>query len=66
MFMVPYILVTYIFDYKSNKMRTDFLCILYNTTLALHLSGAICNQQQRELQSTAVGTRDCYSVLEVG
>jgi hypothetical protein len=66
MFMVLYILVIYIFDCKSNKMHTDFLCILYNTTLALHLSGTICNQQQHELQSTAVGTRDCYSVLEVG
>jgi hypothetical protein len=48
-------------------MHTDFLCILYYTTLALHVSGAICtHHQEHKLQSTAVGTRDCYGVLEVG
>jgi hypothetical protein len=44
-----------------------FLCILYFTILALHVLGAICtHNQEHKLQSTAVGTRDCYSVLEVG
>jgi hypothetical protein len=67
MFMVPYIFVMYILDCKSDEMHTDFLCILYYTTLALHVSGAICtHHQKRKLQSTTVGTRDCYSVLEVG
>jgi hypothetical protein len=45
----------------------DFLCILYYTILALHVSGAICtHHQEHKLQSTAVGTCDCYGVLEVG
>jgi hypothetical protein len=45
----------------------DFLCILYFTILALHVSGAICTlHQEHKLQSTAVGTRDYYGVLEVG
>jgi hypothetical protein len=52
----------YIFDCKSDEMRTDFLCILYFIILALHVSGAICTHHQ----GTAVGTRDCYGVLEVG
>jgi hypothetical protein len=57
----------YIFDCKSEKMHTDFLCILYYTTLALRVSGVICtHHQEHKLQSTAVGTRDCYGVLEVG
>jgi uncharacterized membrane protein len=48
-------------------MHMDFLCILYYTILALHVSGAICtHHQEHKLQSTAVGTRDCYGVLEVG
>jgi hypothetical protein len=48
-------------------MHTDFLCILYYITRALHVSGAICtHHQEYKLQSTAVGTRDCYGVLEVG
>jgi hypothetical protein len=55
------------------------LCILHYTILALHVSGAyyiivalhvsgtICtHHQEHKLQSTAVGTRDCYGVLEVG
>jgi hypothetical protein len=45
----------------------DFLCIHYFTILALHVSGAICTpHQEHKLQSTAVGPRDCYGVLEVG
>jgi hypothetical protein len=45
----------------------DFLCMLYFTILALHVSGDICaHHQEYKLQSTAVGTRDCYGVLEVG
>jgi hypothetical protein len=48
-------------------MYTDFLCILYYTTLTQHVSGAICtHHQENKLQSTAAGTRDCYGVLEVG
>jgi hypothetical protein len=44
-----------------------FLCILYYTILALHVSDAICtHHQEHELQSTVVGTRDCYDVLEIG
>jgi hypothetical protein len=45
----------------------DFLCILYSSILALHVSGAICaHHQEHKLQSTTVGTRDCYGVLEGG
>jgi hypothetical protein len=48
-------------------MHTDFLCILYYTMLALHVSGAIyTHHQEQKLQSTAVGTRDCYGVVEFG
>jgi hypothetical protein len=48
-------------------MPKDFLCILYYATLALHVSGAICtHHHEHKLQSTAVGTCDCYAVLEVG
>jgi hypothetical protein len=68
MFMVPDILVLYIyiFDCRSDEMHTDFLCILYHTTLALHVSGVICtHHQEHKLQSTAVGTCSCYGVLEV-
>jgi hypothetical protein len=57
----------YIFYCTSDEMHTDFLCILYDTKLALHVSGAICTHyQEHKLQSTAVGTRDCYGVLEDG
>jgi hypothetical protein len=60
-------LVMNIFDCKSDEMHTDFLCVLYYTVLALHVSGAICtHHQEHKLQSTAVSTRDCYGVLEVG
>jgi hypothetical protein len=67
MFMVPLISVMYIYiDCKSDEMHTDFLCV-YSTILALHVSGAICtHHQEHKLQSTAVGTRDCYGVLEGG
>jgi hypothetical protein len=45
----------------------DYLCILYYTTLALNVSGAICtHHQEHKLQSTAVVTHDCYGVLDVG
>jgi hypothetical protein len=69
MFMVPYILVIYIyiFDCESNEIHTDFLYIVYYTIISLHVSGAICtHHQEHKLQSTAVDTRDCYGVLEVG
>jgi hypothetical protein len=45
----------------SDEMHTDFLCILYDTTLARRVSGAICTlHQEHKLQSTAVGTRDLW------
>jgi hypothetical protein len=48
------------------RCSRNFLYILYYTILALHVSGAICtHQQENKLSSTAVGTRDCYGVLEV-
>jgi hypothetical protein len=48
-------------------MHMDYLCILYFTMVALHVSGAICtHHQEHKLQSTAVGTCDCYGVLDVG
>jgi hypothetical protein len=35
--------------------------------LAVHVSGAVgTHHQDHNLQSTAVGTCDCYGVLEVG
>jgi hypothetical protein len=38
-----------------------FLCIIYFTIFALHVSGAICSHRQEHiLQSTAVGTRDLW------
>jgi hypothetical protein len=66
MFMVEYILVTYVFDCKSDEMHTDFLCILYYTILSLQVSSAICTHlQEHKLQSTAIGTCDRYGVSEV-
>jgi hypothetical protein len=57
----------YIFYCKSDEMHTVFLCILYYTVLALHVSGAICtHHQEHKLQSRVVGTCDCYGVLEIG
>jgi hypothetical protein len=57
----------YIFDWKSNEMHTDFLCILYFTIFALHVLGAIyTHHQEHKLQSTAVRMRDCYGMWEVG
>jgi hypothetical protein len=56
-----------IFDCKSDDMHTDLLCIIYYTVLAVRVLGAICiHNQEHKLQSTAVGTCDCYGVLEVG
>jgi hypothetical protein len=63
MFMVPYVCI---FHCMSDEIHTDF-CILYYTIIALHVSGAICtHHQEHKLQSTAVGTRDCYGLLEAG
>jgi hypothetical protein len=48
-------------------MHTNSLCILYYITLALHVSGtSFTHHQEHKLQSTAVGTRHCYGVLELG
>jgi hypothetical protein len=58
--------VFYIFDCKSCDMHTEVLCILYYTMLDLHVSDTICTHQELKLQSTAVGTCDCYGVLEGG
>jgi hypothetical protein len=59
--------VRYTLSWKSNEMHMDILCILYFTILALCVSGVICtHHQEHKLQSTAVGTRDGYGVLEVG
>jgi hypothetical protein len=67
MFLVPYILVIYVRLEVQRDAHGFFLCILYYTILALHVSGAICtHHQEHKLQSTAVGPRDCYGVLEVG
>jgi hypothetical protein len=68
MFMVPYILVIYIYSIESpNEMHMACLCILYFNILALHVSGAsYTHYQEHKLQSTAVGTCDCYGVVEVG
>jgi hypothetical protein len=56
----------HIFDCNSDEMHTDFLCILYYTIVVLHVSGVICtHHQEHNLQGTAVGMGDCYSVLEV-
>jgi hypothetical protein len=66
MLMVPYNLVIYIFDLKSDEMHTDFY-VFFITLFSLHVSGAICTyHQEHKLQSTAVGMRDCYGVLEGG
>jgi hypothetical protein len=58
------LLVSYVYVYirsKSNEMHMEFLCILYFTILALHVSGANCtHHQEHKLQSAAVGTRGCY------
>jgi hypothetical protein len=56
--------------YIRLKVQQDghgFVCILYFTIFALHVSGAIyTHHQEHKLQGTAVGTRDCYGVWEVG
>jgi hypothetical protein len=71
MFMVPHILVIYIYIYiysipNPTRCTRIFLYILYYTIHALHVSGAICtHHQEHKLQSTAVGTCDCYGALEV-
>jgi hypothetical protein len=41
MFIVPFILVMYIFHWKSNEMHTDFLRILCFTIFALHVACVI-------------------------
>jgi hypothetical protein len=54
--------------YIQLQVRRDargFLCVLYYTILALPVSGAICtHHQEHKLHSTAVGTCDCYGVLD--
>jgi hypothetical protein len=66
-FTVPYILVICYIRLEVQRDAHEFLCILYFTINALHVSGAICTHHQEDKQqSTAVGTCDCYGVLEVG
>jgi hypothetical protein len=44
-----------------------FICVLYFTLFALHVSGAICTHpQEYKLQSTAIGMRNGYGMWEVG
>jgi hypothetical protein len=55
---------TYIIIYSiasPTRYTRNFLCILYYTVLALHVSSAICtHNQEHKLYSTAVGTRDLW------
>jgi hypothetical protein len=52
--------------YIRLKVKRDshgFECILYFTIFDLHVSGAIyTHHQERKVQSTAVGVRDCYGM----
>jgi hypothetical protein len=56
--------------YIRSKVQRDahgFVCILYFTVFALHVSGAIyTHRQEHKLQSTAVGMRNCYGIWEAG
>jgi hypothetical protein len=65
MFMVPYISVMYMFDWRSNWMCTYlyvFFIPLY--FLALHVSGAICTHPQgHKLQLTAIGVCNGFGML---
>jgi hypothetical protein len=41
-----------------------FICILYSSAFALHVSGAICiHPQEHKLQSTAIGMYNGYGML---
>jgi hypothetical protein len=52
---------------KVQRNAHGFVCILYFTTFALYVSGAIyTHHQEHKLQNTAVGMRKCYGMLEVG
>jgi hypothetical protein len=54
MFMVPYILVIYIYSIERPKKCIWIFCVLYFTILALRVSGAICtHHREHKLQSTA-------------
>jgi hypothetical protein len=47
MFVVPYILVTYMFNSSPTRCTTYIiLFISFLTTLAVHVSGAICTHHQ--------------------
>jgi hypothetical protein len=49
--------------FKVQQDAHEFLCILYFTIFALHVSGAIyTHHQEHKLQSTAVGMRDFYGM----
>jgi hypothetical protein len=46
---------------KVQRDVNGFVCILYFTIFALHVSGTIyTHRQEHKLQSTTVGMRDCY------
>jgi hypothetical protein len=66
MFMVPYILVMYIFVWKSNEMHMDLYVFFISLCLLYMLRVLFAHHQELKLQRTAVGTRDCFDVWEVG
>jgi hypothetical protein len=48
---------------KVQRDAHGFVCILYFTIFALHVSGAIyTHHQEHKLQSTAVDTRNCHGM----
>jgi hypothetical protein len=57
---------TYIFatQYQNWLDAHGFICILYSSIFALHVSGVICTHpQEHKLQSTAIGMRSGYGRL---
>jgi hypothetical protein len=61
MFMVPYILVYVHVGLEVQLDAHGFICILYSSIFAVHVSGAICTHPQKhKRQSTATGTRNLW------
>jgi hypothetical protein len=58
--------ILYIYIYIRLKVQLDahgFVCILYFTIFALHVSGAICtHHQEHKLQSTAIDVCNGYGI----
>jgi hypothetical protein len=64
MFMVLYILVTYVYVRLGVQLDVHgLICILYSSIFfALHVSGATCTHpQEHKLQRTAIGVWECPS-----